>query len=193
MRNYDAHDIKNHFNKYNDFYQFYVVVHSKFHPRGQSQYCIDRHRKRLSDKLNKTLKLLISVFHPNFFEMKFKDKKLARMLTFTTVEGLSPDDVQPMTTHFNIAIGNLPAHVTKEIFEKEFLKIWHKQFGESNDFWIASKNELVSLRDPNEDPMRAVNGYAVKDGYKNKSKSWSTDGFLDVENCWIPHEALVLK
>ena len=193
MRNYNAHDIKGLINQYNDFYQFYAVAHSNFHPRGQSQNCINRHRRRLSLALNKTLKLLISVFHPNFFEMKSKERALSRMLIITTVEGLSPDDLKPMTTHFNMVIGNLPAHITKEVFRTEFLKIWHKQLCESDDFWIASVDELVSSNGSTEDPVRAVSGYVVKDGYKDKSKSWSTDGFLDVENCWIPHDALVLK
>ena len=193
MRNYGPHDIKNFSNEYNDHYQFYVVAHSKFHPRNQSQATISRHRGRLSGKLNKTLKLLVERFHPNFFQMKSKDRALSRMLTFTTIEGLDTMDIQPMTTHFNISIGNLPSHVTKDVFRDEFLKIWHKQFRESDDFWIAAVNELVSLKNLTEDPLKAVNGYVVKDAYKDKSKSWSTDGLWDINNCWIPHDALVLK
>lgn len=189
---YNAHNIKEFANQYLEHYQFYLVAHSKFHPNGQSIGCINRHRNRLSDKLSKTLKELTFRLVPNFHSLSPNEKKLSRFLTFTTIEGLNPNDIQSMTTHFNILVGNLPCEVTKEILEKEFLNIWAKEMKESNRFWIEDAQNLEK-QNGDEDPLRAVNGYIVKDGYKDKSKSWDVSGFWDVQNTFIPHDALLDK
>lgn len=189
---YNAHEIKKFSNQYLGHYQFYLVAHSKFHPKGQSSKCIDRHRNRLSNKLFKTLKELTFRIIPNFHSLSPKEKNLARLLTFTTIEGLDANDIQSMTTHFNIMLGNLPCEVTKEVLEKEFLDIWANEMKESDRFWIEYAENLEH-RNGDEDPLRAVNGYIVKDGYKDKSKSWSCEGFWDVQNTFIPHDALLDK
>ena len=189
---YNAHEVKKFANQYLEHYQFYLVAHSKFHPRGQAIGCINRHRNRLSEKMSKTLKELTFRLVPNFHNLSSKDKQLSRFLTFTTIEGLDTNDIQSMTIHFNILLGNLPSEVTKEIVEKEFLDIWAIQMKESDRFWIEDAHNLKH-RNGDEDPLRAVNGYIVKDGYKDKSKSWSCEGFWDVQNTFIPHDALLGK
>jgi hypothetical protein len=175
-----------------EHYQFYLVAHSKFHPNGQTSACISRHRNRLSKKLHKTLKELTFRLVPNFHSLSPKEKNLSRFLTFTTVEGLSTNDLPKMTTHFNILIGNLPKEVTKEVLEKEFVEIWAKEMEESPRFWIESVQNFEQ-KNGDEDPLRAVSGYIVKDGYKDKSKSWDVNGFWDVPNTFIPHDALLGK
>lgn len=189
---YNAHTIKEFANQYLEHYQFYLVAHSKFHPKGQSLGCINRHRNRLSCKLSKTLKELTFRLVPNFQNLTPNEKKLSRFLTFTTIEGLDPNDIQSMTTHFNIMIGNLPNEVTKEILAKEFLDIWSIQLKESDRFWIENSKNL-EYRNGEEDPLRAISGYIVKDGYKDKSKSLDVSGFWDVQNTFIPHDALLDK
>lgn len=189
---YNSHHIKEFANKYIDHYQFYLVAHSKFHPRNQSIKTIEASRRRLSLKMTKALKELTFRLVPNFLQLSPRQKELSRFLTFTTIEGLNPSDLQSMTIHFNIMIGNLPSHVTKELLETEFIDIWTKQLKESDRFWIECVDNLVK-RNGDENPLRAVSGYIVKDGYKDKSKSWDVSGFWDEQNTWIPHDALAVK
>ena len=193
MRKYNQDDIKNFSNQYNEFYQYYFVAHSKFRPHAKSQGSIDWNRERLSNKLHKTMKLLTVAIHPEYFKSHFSVKKKQDFLIVTTIEGLSPMDHSKMTTHFNVLIGNLPKGVDKDILRDKFLEIWVKQMKESDDFWITGKEDLKCLNETDEDPLEAVNGYIVKTGRTDKSKAWSTNGFWDVKNTWIPHEALVLK
>jgi hypothetical protein len=163
-----------------------MVVHTNFHPRKKTESQIKMNRAKLCKKLYEALKQLNFRVIENFHQLTKQQKNDSRALTFVTVEGLDTNDISSMTTHFNISLGNFSMDVTKHQIESEFRKIWVDELGESADIWISSRDEIFVQNGTEQDALRAWNGYIVKEGYKDKSKSWKTDGLLVAECLHIP-------
>jgi len=72
-----------------------------------------------------------------------------------------------------------------------FSENWVRKFGQSDDIWIRSVDELVKKDESSTDtPIQVVTRYFQKDAYENKTNAWSTEGTFDTRNIWLPHEAL---
>jgi hypothetical protein len=140
------------------------------------------------------MKLVSQRLYKDDPKLPFRKQREFRPLTFTTVEGLSPNLTREKTMHFNILIGNLPEHFTKQMLMFHFMKNWVGRFDQSEDIWIKSVDELVQESDSSTDsPIQVVGRYILKDAFNNKSNAWSTDGTLDIQNTWLPHDATKLK
>ena len=171
--------------------QFAMVAHTRFRPCNQSLRKIGFRRNACSEILEETLKAVSLNMYPNDPKLPFRRRIQYRPLTFTTVEGLSPNLTIDKTMHFNILIGNLPSDFTKQKLMFHFMKSWVGKFGQSDDIWIRSADELIKTDENSTDtPIQVVSRYFQKEAYENKSNAWSTEGTFDTRNIWLPHEAL---
>lgn len=191
MRNYTADDFNDWVRPFLPKIQFAIIAHTKFRPCNQSLRKIGFKRHACSEILEETLKMVSLNLYPHDPKLPFRKRFDFRPLTFTTVEGLSPNLTHEKTMHFNILIGNLPEDFTKQKLMFYFSKSWVEEFGQSDDIWICSVDELIKADECSTDtPIQVLSRYIQKDAYENKSNAWSTEGTFDEKNIWLPHEAL---
>jgi len=191
MRNYSADDFNDWVRPFLPKIQFSIVAHTNFRPCNQTLRKIEFRRNTCSEILEKTLKTVSLNLYPSDRKLPFRKRFEYRPYTFTTIEGLNQNLTQEKTMHFNILIGNLPVDFTVQKLMFHFSENWVRKFGQSDDIWIRSVDELVKKDESSTDtPIQVVTRYFQKDAYENKTNAWSTEGTFDTRNIWLPHEAL---
>lgn len=193
MRNYDAHDIQAMVEPFLPKFQYLLVIHSNFRPKDKSQKTIEFQQLKRSAYLEESLKDVSKSLFKSDPMLPFKNRYKYAPYRFTTVEGVDPLLSQEKTLHFNMLIGNLPIHYSKEELLATLLKTWNGRFKQQKDIWIRTPQDLVDLHGGVDTPISVFNRYILKDAYKEKSNAWKVDGVWDVRNTWLPHEAISLN
>ncbi len=171
--------------------QFVVIAHTQIRPCNQSPKWIAHKREEMSQVLENTMKSVSLNLYPNDPKLPFRKRFEYRPYTFTTVEGLNPNLTQEKTIHFNILLGNLPEDFTKQKLAFYFLRDWVGKYGQSNDVWFRTVDELVKTSENSTyTPIQVIRSYFTKDAHYQKSNACSTEGTFDTKNLWLPHEAL---
>jgi len=190
MRNYTSNDIKELFEQYKGGIQFVLVAHTYHRP-----YVINSYNPKFKDinaakylerKLYETkkatrhaLNCLNSLLYLNASNKVKRNPLLFKPLCFVTVEGVKDTTDRAKTIHINVAIGNLPKHLSKTDFEQLFRKVWCEKAQQKDDIWSA-----------NYDQERNFLGYAVKEGEFDVERAFNENSIWDVDNCWVPHVAI---
>jgi len=183
MRNYTAFDIQRMFHAQKHNVSHVIVAHTKFHTYRKSarqvQLMAEEAKKGCRHALNCFAKLL----YPNATNKPVRNPSMYRPLSLVTIEGLNANDTEhALTIHFNISLGNLPGILTTEDIGKLFRHAWHDKAQLADDIAIFDyyiKNEERWM------------GYSLKEAQQTQQLAWTTDGTWDVQNCWIPHAALI--
>lgn len=181
--NYTAHDISDFFNQYESRVTHNLVVHTKFRPFGHSQIQINRMAEESKKCLRYALNCFAKKLYPNHTNLVVRKPYIYRPLTLVTIENIKETTDKQQTIHFNISLGNIPKQYTTFEIEKLFRQAWQFNAQQSNDIYITDKNEYPANQ-------QRWFGYIVKDANKSKQLAWNTNGTWDVQNCWIPHNAI---
>lgn len=181
--NYTADDITNFFNKYEPNITHNLVAHTKFRPCGHSQIKIEKMAEESKKSLRYALNCFAKSLYPNQSNLTVRKPLSYRPLTLVTIENITETTDEEQTIHFNISLGNLPKSLSTFEIEKLFRHAWQVKAQQSNDIYITEKNEYPA------NPQRWF-GYIVKEANKSKQLAWTTNGTWDVQNCWIPHNAI---
>lgn len=181
--NYKAQDIADFFSTYQKHITHAIVAHTNIHTIGLSDRAIDR----AADEARKDLRYALNCFnkflYPNHTNLPTRKPLRFRPLCFVTVEGAKHTADPAQTIHFNISLGNLPKAMCATQIEICFRHAWHVKARQSNDLYCEATSNYPC------DSNRWF-GYILKEAQQDTKKAWTTNGTWDVENCWIPHEAL---
>ena len=183
MRNYTAFDIQGMFRAHKDDVSHVIVAHSNFHTYRKSA----RQRELMAYEARKGCRHALNCFakllYPSATNKPVRNPHMYRPLSLVTIEGLQENNTErALTIHFNICLGNIPGILTTEDIGTLFRHAWHDKAQLADDIAIFDyyiKNEERWM------------GYSLKEAHKTKELAWTTDGTWDVDNCWIPHAALI--
>jgi len=183
MNNYTANDISTFFQQYDPWVTHYAVLQSEWRPYGLPQSIINKYIAKVKNELHYALNIFAKLLYPTNTNYPIRKPYCYRPLTFVTIEGARETNDPEQTIHANICLGNIPKHLTATHIEIYLRYAWHVRAKQPNDIFVES------IKDYPSDTGRLFR-YVVKEGQTDRSKAWSTDGIWDVENCWIPHQAL---
>ena len=181
--NYTAEHIAKFFEKHTHQVTHNVVAHTKFRPSGHSQAKIDAMAEQSKKELRFALNCFSKSLYPNHTSLVQRKPHRYRPLSLVTIENIKETTDNEQTIHFNISLGNIPKHLCTTMIEIHFRHAWVVKSNQKNDIYVTDKNDYPS-------DMKNWFGYIVKDANKSKQLAWATSGTWDVENCWIPNDAI---
>jgi hypothetical protein len=181
--NYTAKDIEEFFEKYNAYATHAVIAHTKIHTFGKSDRAINMAAAQAKRDLRHALNVFNKCLYPKHTSLPKRKPFLYRPLCFVTIEGAKQTTDPAQTIHFNITLGNIPKQFSTTMLEIIFRYAWHVRAGQSNDLYFDALSEYAG-------DSRMWHGYILKEARQDTNKAWSTDGTWDVENSWIPHQAI---
>jgi hypothetical protein len=183
MRNYTAQDIADFYGQYEKYVTHVCVAQTRFRVFEKNQQQIDK----MMEQVRKDVRHSLNVFSSSIF--KGQSNKARRNplkykpLTFVTIEGTSETADREKTIHVNIALGNLPKHLSSIELEILFRKAWVKKANQANDVCFEKADDYPAN-------VGSFIGYSLKEAQQTRHKAWSDNSIWDVTNCWIPHAAL---
>jgi len=193
MRNYTADDIEQMFMQYEQHYQFVIVAHTHHRPYSvcrNSGYLkntdantwLQAKQTQTSSDLRYALNCFNRLLYPNATNACKRKPLLYRPLTFVTIEGARQTTDRQQTIHVNIAIGNLPTVLNRSDVETLFRHAWHEKAKQGNDIEVLDYYKAKN--------KKGWESYSVKEARKDPSRAWNDNSIFDVDNCWIPHNAI---
>lgn len=189
MRNYTADDIAAMFKQYEQHVQYVIVAHTHHRP-----YAACRHKstnvdtwlmhkqEQTSKDLRYALNCFNSLLYPNATNAARRKPMLYRPLSFVTIEGAKQTLDRQQTIHVNIAIGNIPIILNRQDIETLFRHVWQDKARQGNDIEVIDYYKA--------EQGRGWAGYSLKEAKHQPSRAWNENSIWDVENCWIPHNAI---
>ena len=193
MRNYTADDIAESFKHYKQHIQYVIVAHTYHRPytvcrnEGRlrtvnTEMWLARKHEQTSKDTRYALNCFNSLLYPNATNKCRRKPLLYRPLTFVTVEGARATTDRQQTIHINIAIGNLPKVLDKADVATLFRHAWHGKAQQSDDIEVLDYYEAHK--------GKGWLGYSLKEVQQQPSRVMNECSVWDVENCWIPHDAI---
>lgn len=182
MRNYTAHDITKFFTTYEQHISHILVAHTIYHPFGKSNAEIGRMSELARRDLRHAMNHFGRLLHPNAPNRARRNPYRYAPLVLVTMEGARETTDRGLTIHFNISLGNLPKVLDTQDIHTLFMHAWHDKAHQSDD---------VKAYDYTANQKHTWHGYGVKEAQQKPKLAWTTDGVWDVQNCWIPHAALI--
>ena len=188
-RDYTAKDIEAWFDGYKRQITHVVVAHTKYRPwvacQNQGRYRLINTQNYLQRRLeatSKSTRYALNGFNRFIFPGRTNRTRqrpdLFKPFAFVTIEGARPTQDRAQTIHINLALGNLPAKLTKDDLHVIFRHFWHEKAKQKDDVWVDNYDG------------RPWGGYSLKEAQQDPSRMWNESSILDVANCWIPHCAL---
>jgi hypothetical protein len=182
MGNYTAHDITKFFATYEQYVTHILVAHTLSHPYGKSKAEIGRMSELARRDLRHALNHFCRLLYPNASNKARRNPYKYAPLVFVTMEGARETTDRGLTIHFNISLGNLPKVLTTDDIQTLFSHAWHQKAHQSDD---------IKTYDYTANKAQTWHGYGLKEAQQTPKLAWTTDGVWDVQNCWIPHAALI--
>ena len=193
MRNYTADDIAAMFKQYEQHVQYVIVAHTHHRPytvcRNEGGLKSVNADRWLAHKLEQTskdtryaLNCMNSLLYPNAINKVKRKPFQFRPLTFVTIEGAKQTLDRQQTIHVNIALGNLPTVLDRQDIETLFRHAWHDKAKQSDDIEVIDYYQAKQ--------GKGWLGYSLKEAEHQPSRVWNENSIWDVENCWIPHNAI---
>ncbi len=178
MRNYYGSDIRRFFETQQHLAQFYLVAHTNIRPATLSKKVLELRLDRARADLRYALNLFAGALHPQHSNLVRRKPHIYRPLTLTTIEATDTAQVQTLTTHFNIVLGNIPQQYRRaETLTELFRQAWRKA-GQADDIHIQPITNSIGL-----------NYYILKEAELAKQKAFNDTSTWDVENTFIPRAA----
>ena len=186
MLNYTKWDIENWCKQYEQHITHIIVAHTHHRPYAAlamdgdvTRYC-EMKREQTSKDLRYALNCFNKLLYPNASNKPRRQPQLYRLLTLITIEGAKETLDQAQTIHANIAIGNLPKHLTTTHIAALFRHAWHEKAKQSDNIYVTEYQSNNGR----------WHGYSLKEAQQKANKLWETNGIWDVDNCWIPRSAI---
>jgi len=181
--NYTAKDISDFFNQHDSMVTHNLVAHTKFRPCRHSKHQIEAMATDAKNSLRYALNVFSKSLYPNQSNLVVRKPHVYRPLSLVTIENIHETTDPQQTIHFNISLGNIPKHMNSTQIEILFRHAWHVKAKQSNDVYLTEKNEYPAS------PSKWF-GYIVKEANNSKQLAWDTNGTWDVQNTWIPNNAI---
>lgn len=193
MRTYTADDIATWMHGHEHLASHVIVAHT--HHRSciahsaKTKYQNLNTERYLSGKLEETSKSIryaLNCFNASLYpenrNLPRRKPSIFKPFTFVTIEGAKFTADAAQTIHANIALGNLPKHLTLAQIKALFFDAWCIKAKQKGDITVT---EYYRHSD-----KRSWFGYSLKEAEENTDRAWNTNSVWDVQNCWIPNDPL---
>lgn len=181
--NYSAADIASFFAAHKSKVTHNLVAHTKFHPCNHSQFQIDAMAAQAKRDLRYALNCFAKSLYPNHTSLVQRKPHIYRPLSLVTIENIKETTDEEQTIHFNICLGNIPRRLSTAGIKCHFQYAWVDKARQQDDIYITHKDDYGT-------DINKWFSYIVKDANKSKQLAWTTSGTWDVENSWIPNNAI---
>lgn len=181
--NYRAADIASFFATHESKVTHNLVAHTKFRPCRYTQNQIDAMATQAKQDLRYALNFFAKSLYPNHTSLVQRKPHIYRPLSLVTIENIKETTDEEQTIHFNICLGNIPKHLNTADIASRFKHAWVDKANQKDDIYITHKDEYGA-------DINKWFSYIVKDANKSKQLAWTTSGTWDVENSWIPNNAI---
>ncbi len=182
MKNYRTTDVVDFWARYEKHITHICVAHTNLRVYGRSPQQIKRMRATVSNDLRHALNVFCASLYDGKTNKVRRNPLKYKPLIFSTIEGTEEIHQKHKTIHVNLALGNLPAHLTSSELKTLFNYAWVTKANQNNDIYFEQSNFGTA------NPKQFI-GYALKEAQTKKHRLWDDSSVWDVENCWIPHLA----
>ncbi len=182
MKSYRTSDVVTFFGRYEKHITHICVAHTNLRVYGKNEIQIRQMRTQVAKDIRHALNVFCSSLYLGQTNKVRRNPLKYKPLIFSTIEGTTEIYNKQKTIHVNLALGNLPKHLTTNELKTLFQNAWVNKANQNSDIFFQESTKRTTSTN--------FIGYALKEAQIDSKRLWDESSVWDVGNCWIPHIAL---